>query len=99
MVRPFYLKFRKKRISLFVKNLVFRLVSLFLPEIKLLRDTDICFSYIKSSLKNSILDEFVKLVPPYQICDVKIEKGTYMAENSNVSITEIGKYCSKQYVN
>jgi virginiamycin A acetyltransferase len=94
MIRPSSLEIQKKGIRAFIKNLVFRLVSLFIPEIKLLRDTDICFSYIKSSIKTSLIDEFVEIIPPYKICDVKIEKGTYMAENSIISITEIGKYCS-----
>jgi len=85
---------KKNRIHLSVKNIVFRLVSIFIPEIKLLRDNNICFSYIKSSLKNSLLDEFVEIIAPYKISDVKIGKGTYLAENSTVSIAEIGKYCS-----
>ncbi|MBQ8635695.1 CatB-related O-acetyltransferase [bacterium] len=39
-------------------------------------------------------NENAKIYPPYNIGDTKIGKGTYIAPNSTIHNTTIGKYCS-----
>lgn len=43
---------------------------------------------------NNEIEESVKLYEPYMIMDSKIGKGTYIATNSIISMTTIGKFCS-----
>jgi len=44
--------------------------------------------------KNILLEDDAKLYEPYSIYDTKIGKGTYIAINSTISVTEIGRFCS-----
>jgi len=49
----------------------------------------------KSLRKRQILlEEGAKLYAPYNIDNAKIGKGTYVAVNSIISMTEIGRFCS-----
>ena len=52
------------------------------------------FSKTKRLPANCEIDENVKLYPPYQMDKVKIGKGTYVAQNSLITMTTIGKFCS-----
>lgn len=49
---------------------------------------------IRNSIHNSKIDEKVKLYEPYSISDSEVLSGTYVATNSMVSMTKIGKFCS-----
>jgi len=77
-----------------VQNIFFYIFSKLVPELSLLKDKTIYWPYFKSSLFNSTVDKFVKLAPPYKLIDSKIDEGTYIAPNSMISVTEIGKFCS-----
>lgn len=44
--------------------------------------------------RHVILEDGVKLYDPYSISDCTIGKGTYIAENSKISMVEIGRFCS-----
>jgi len=46
------------------------------------------------SLSNSTIDITVKLYPPYRIDATTIDSFSYVAENSKISNTNIGKFCS-----
>ncbi|WP_228850336.1 CatB-related O-acetyltransferase [Aegicerativicinus sediminis] len=43
---------------------------------------------------DSIRGEYVKIYPPFNLRLSKIDDYTYIAENSNISYTTIGKFCS-----
>lgn len=83
-----------RKIKTAIRNLIFNSLVKFIPELILLKDRELSWSYLRSTLSESIIDEFTKIQPPYKITKTKIGKGTYLAPNSNVSLAEIGKYCS-----
>lgn len=43
---------------------------------------------------NIVIADYVRLNEPYSIYNTKVGKGTYIAVNSIISETEIGKFCS-----
>ncbi|WP_343330115.1 CatB-related O-acetyltransferase [Polaribacter staleyi] len=45
-------------------------------------------------LKNVKMGDLTKVYKPYRILSVEIGKGTYISENSKITITKIGKFCS-----
>ena len=81
-----------KLITKIIKSILFR----FVPELRsiLVSNENIDFSWIKKSSVNNEIDEMVKFYPPYNISNSKIGKGTYIAANSRISQTTIGKFCS-----
>jgi virginiamycin A acetyltransferase len=50
--------------------------------------------YFEGTLKNTLLEEPVKLNPPYTITESKVGKYTYISQNASISYTEIGRFCS-----
>jgi len=81
-----------------MKNPFRRLISHVLvkamPELEIIRDNSVSWSYLKSSIIDSRIDSFTKIQSPYKLNSVVIGKGTYLSHNSNISLTTIGKYCS-----
>lgn len=49
---------------------------------------------ISSYVSNCNISDRTKLYKPYQLTKCNIGKGTYIAQNSVISMTDIGKYCS-----
>lgn len=49
---------------------------------------------IKNHTDNCKINENVKIYEPYHIIECTIEKGTYIARNSFITKTNIGKFCS-----
>jgi acetyltransferase-like isoleucine patch superfamily enzyme len=45
-------------------------------------------------LTNVKMGDLTKVYKPYRILSVEIGKGTYISENSKITITKIGKFCS-----
>ncbi|HMG66865.1 MAG TPA: CatB-related O-acetyltransferase [Chitinophagaceae bacterium] len=82
------------RIKKITRNLFFFVFAKFIPELNLLRDKNIYWPYLASTITNSNIDKFTKLLPPYKIRETVMGEGTYMAPNGNISFAEIGKYCS-----
>lgn len=64
------------------------------PELKLFRQSEFCTYYMKSSLVNVELAHNVKVYSPYHLTDVTVGDYTYIALNSKISQTNIGKCCS-----
>jgi virginiamycin A acetyltransferase len=78
----------KNPIKIF-QSLMFHFVKLFIPELKVLR------AYHLNNVERGLTkDSTVKLFPPYHLIDVSIDKYSYLSENSIVSNTSIGKFCS-----
>lgn len=51
-------------------------------------------SYYFNVTKSSKISKKSKIYPPYHLCGCKIGDYTYIAVNSRISVTEIGKFCS-----
>lgn len=83
-----------RKIKKIIRDLFFSFLSKLLPELNILRDKKINWSYLSSDLSDSVVDKFVKLQQPHKIDNSEIGEGTYLAANSNVSFTQIGKFCS-----
>ncbi len=74
---------------------VFRYFFLkFFPEARNLMGKDTAFGMIHSALNNSKMGQFVNLYPPYHVSDSEVQDYTYVAQNSYISRTTIGKFCS-----
>lgn len=83
-----------KRINKYIKDVLFKIFSKLVPELNILRNPDINWSSIVSSSFNTRIDKNTRIVPPYKLADAEIGRGTYIASNAGVSMTEIGKFCS-----
>ena len=83
-----------RKLIKFIRNIFFSIFSKLIPELKLLRNSNIHWPYLASSSSGSKIDKWVNLMEPYKIYSSEIGQGTYLASNSVVSITRIGKYCS-----
>lgn len=77
-----------------IRRPFFSLLAKLVPELNRLNDENVSWSYLRSYCANSKVDDLAKLMPPYKISNAEIEVGTYLAPNSTVSVTRIGKYCS-----
>lgn len=69
------------------------LIKLF-PELALLKSSDINWSMVKSTLRNTITGKQVKYSNPFTIISCKVGDYTYIAMNSRIFNTSIGKFCS-----
>ena len=77
-----------------IKEFIFNFFSKLIPEIRILRDPEINFSLLESSSKDSKIEKQTKLVHPFRLNEVEIGRGTYIASNSVISMTAIGRFCS-----
>lgn len=78
-----------------LKNLKMALGNFLLKKIlQLFRDAKLEVDLLKNETRNVIFTEKVKLYPPYKIFNATIGDYTYIASNSKISYTEIGKFCS-----
>jgi len=83
-----------RKIKATIRKLIFNSCVKLIPELSLLKDKEIFWSSLRSKLEESKINNFTKIQPPFRICNTEIAEGTYLAPNSNVSLTKIGKYCS-----
>jgi virginiamycin A acetyltransferase len=83
-----------RKIKDFIHNIAFSIFVKLIPELKLLKDKRLHWSYLISEYTDSKIDAFSKIQPPYRIEKSEIGKGSYIASNSSVSMTIIGKFCS-----
>lgn len=79
--------------KLFIK-IVRRILKSSLPEIYVLLDKKYEFYHLVSRLENSSIGKNVRINEKYIIDNTKIEDYTYIAFNSIISETIIGKFCS-----
>lgn len=74
-----------------IRNLSYNLWSL----IKSAATTkEINWKSISDYSKNSVIDKNAKIYSRFNLQSVKVDKGTYISQNSKISNTNIGKYCS-----
>lgn len=71
-----------------------RIILRAFPEINVLKNDNISWKSIESFVINSVVPSTVYLGKTYKIFDSKIGDYTSIAENSKISMTSIGKYCS-----
>ncbi|HLP21166.1 MAG TPA: CatB-related O-acetyltransferase [Chitinophagales bacterium] len=64
------------------------------PELNTLENKQLSFHAIENTLANSSLGKNTWLYPVYKCTDSKIGDYTYVATNSKISFSEIGKFCS-----
>ena len=74
------------------KHIVKRIVKSSIPEISCLEYANEYALY--SLIRDSEVSKFVKLYPSYHVLNSKIGDYTYVANNSVITMTEIGKFCS-----
>lgn len=64
------------------------------PQLVYLNDPNLSWELIRSILSESDIDGTVKLYKPYHIFQSSVGAYTYVARNSFISISSIGKFCS-----
>jgi acetyltransferase-like isoleucine patch superfamily enzyme len=69
------------------------LIKIF-PELSQLKNRNYDFSKLRSYQKNVSIGVHVKINPVFVITNVEIDNYTYISENSIISNTTIGKFCS-----
>ena len=77
-----------------LRDVLFYFFAGIIPELKLLRNKHIYWSYFETRITDCTIDKFTKLHPPYKISNTAISEGSYISPNSSISFTKIGKYCS-----
>jgi virginiamycin A acetyltransferase len=60
----------------------------------ILKSEDISWIFIGKLVENSILDKNTIINSPCSLKNVKIEYGSYISQNSRITNTQIGKFCS-----
>jgi virginiamycin A acetyltransferase len=82
------------KVKEFIHNIVFCVFVKLIPELKLLKDKRLHWSDLMSDQTESKVDKFSRIKPPFRIEKSEIGEGTYIASNSSVSMTIIGRFCS-----
>ena len=77
-----------------LRDLFFYFSTKLIPELALLKNQKIYWSYLESEMSDALISESSKIQPPFKIDNTDIGEGTYIASNSFISIAQIGKYCS-----
>jgi virginiamycin A acetyltransferase len=80
-------------VSRLIKKIGAKIIYFIVPEIKVLK-RDIDWGFIENNLYNNTIGVNVKIYPPAHINNCVIDNYTYIAHNSLISDTEIGKFCS-----
>jgi acetyltransferase-like isoleucine patch superfamily enzyme len=78
----------KKKIANVIKKVFYKLFK----ELRPFYYRDI--SLVENSFHSVEINKLTKLYKPYKVSNAKIGKGTYIAQNANISDVEIGKFCS-----
>ena len=81
-------------IKIFIQKIIKSILFRFVPELRPILVNQLSFNILKDSSINNEIGEMVKFYSPYKVSNSKIGKGTYIASNSHVSLTTIGKFCS-----
>lgn len=71
-----------------------KLLYWIMPELKMLRDPSFHFDWLQSNMKNTKVEQQVKIYEPYDISDSLIGRYSYIARNSHISNSTIGGFCS-----
>lgn len=80
-------------IKSYSKKLAFKILSNLIPELRYLKQ-DITWDFFTNKTQNLVQGDHVKINEPFEIYDSKISDYTYVATNSKISKTSIGKFCS-----
>lgn len=75
-----------------IKQIIRRIIKSSVPEIGYLETVN--ESGLCSYIEKSDVSIYAKLYPVYHVSSSKIGDYTYIASNSSISMTEIGKFCS-----
>lgn len=84
---------KKKIIISFFKKVIRRIIRASVPELSILRQ-NYHWNFLADGQKNVKVGKNVKLYPIYNIYNSTIGDYTYIAQNSIISMTSIGKFCS-----
>ncbi|WP_430934750.1 CatB-related O-acetyltransferase [Saccharicrinis sp. 156] len=81
------------KIKKLIQHWGYSVASRLIPELTLLKE-DLAWHKIKNSVFLSEINKTAKVNAPYRIRKSKIGDYTYISENSHISKTQIGKFCS-----
>ena len=76
-----------------IRIIIFKLSGIFIPELRQLK-RDLAWDFISKTAINLIKGNSTQIIGLYHISDSKIGDYTYVAQNSYISKTTIGKFCS-----
>lgn len=78
----------------FVRKIIAKIAIKLFPELAILKDPGISWYHLKSGTYDCQLADNIKLYPPYHIYESSIGEYSYVALNSTIYRTDIGKFCS-----
>lgn len=76
-----------------LRNIIGKVFLKCIPELSILK-SNINWYFFENHSEEISIGENSKLYPPYHIFSAEIGDYTYIAQNSNISMTTIGKFCS-----
>ncbi|WP_411895316.1 CatB-related O-acetyltransferase [Winogradskyella sp. A2] len=79
---------------MFIRKAINRILGFCAPELKPILTKQLKLESLSNIKIKTIQSELTNIVEPYRLINVKIAKGTYIATNSKISRTEIGRFCS-----
>lgn len=77
-----------------IKKMAYVILEKLYPKLALLRNENVAFEAIQSNSYNSTFGVNTKPYQPYHIANSEVGSYTYIAMNSYISETKIGKFCS-----
>lgn len=77
-----------------IKYYLQKLSGIFLSEPIFRKGRTVGYSLVKSEKANCCFGKSTKVYPPFFLHNVQLGDYSYIAKNSNISITTIGKFCS-----
>jgi NDP-sugar pyrophosphorylase family protein len=77
-----------------IKYYLQKLLGLILDEPVFLKGKVTGYSLVKSERSNVLIAEHTKIAVPFYLKDIVLGEYSYIAKNSNITNTEIGKFCS-----
>lgn len=77
-----------------IKRIGWNIAEKFYPNLYLVRDPDINWSIIENSFFLSKKEKNTKIYAPFRVSNSNIQDYTYIAQNSIISNTHIGRFCS-----
>jgi acetyltransferase-like isoleucine patch superfamily enzyme len=77
-----------------VRKYFSKLLGFLVPELKPILSKRVSIKSFQNIKNNSEFGKLTNIVPPFKIFESSIGDGTYISSNSQISKTQIGKFCS-----
>jgi acetyltransferase-like isoleucine patch superfamily enzyme len=77
-----------------IRKVINKILGFCVPELKPILTKQLKLESLSNIKIKTVQSELTNIIEPYRLIKVNIGKGTYIATNSKISETSIGKFCS-----